>query len=62
VALILFRTAGLWPAHALVDRSRRKPIRAFESGALLHLAEKFGPFLPKEAATRAECLSDRRRL
>ena len=43
---------------ALVDRSGPKPIRVFESGAiLLHLAEKFGEFLPKEAAARAECLS-----
>jgi len=43
---------------ALVDRSGTKPIRVFESGAmLLHLAEKFGEFLPKDAAGRAECLS-----
>jgi GST-like protein len=43
---------------ALVDRSGPKPIRVFESGAiLLHLAEKFGEFLPKDAALRAECLS-----
>ncbi|MSP75676.1 MAG: glutathione-dependent disulfide-bond oxidoreductase [Rhodospirillaceae bacterium] len=43
---------------ALLDRSGPKPIRLFESGAmLLHLAEKFGAFLPKDAATRAECLS-----
>src|SRR5271168_3376286 len=43
---------------ALVDRSRPKPIRVFESGAiLLYLAEKFGEFLPTEAGTRAECLS-----
>jgi GST-like protein len=43
---------------ALVDRSGAKPIRVFESGAmLLHLAEKFGEFLPKDAAGRAECLS-----
>jgi GST-like protein len=42
---------------ALVDRSGPKPVRIFESGAmLLHLAEKFGEFLPKDA-TRAECLS-----
>ncbi|MGD9881714.1 MAG: glutathione-dependent disulfide-bond oxidoreductase [Reyranella sp.] len=43
---------------ALVDRSGAKPIRIFESGAmLLHLAEKFGEFLPKDVAGRAECLS-----
>jgi GST-like protein len=43
---------------ALLDRSGPKPIRIFESGAmLLYLAEKFGAFLPKDAATRAECLS-----
>jgi GST-like protein len=43
---------------ALMDRSGPKPIRIFESGAmLLYLAEKFGAFLPKEGAARAECLS-----
>jgi GST-like protein len=43
---------------ALVDRSGPKPIRVFESGAiLLYLAEKFGAFLPKEAGPHAECLS-----
>ncbi len=43
---------------ALLDCSGAKPIRLFESGAmLLYLAEKFGAFLPKDAATRAECLS-----
>ena len=43
---------------ALMDRSGREPIRVFESGAiLLHLAEKFGAFLPKEGGARAECLS-----
>ena len=42
---------------ALVDRSGPTPIRVFESGAiLLHLAEKFGAFLPTDAS-RAECLS-----
>ena len=43
---------------ALVDHGGPKPIRVFESGAiLLYLAEKFGAFLPTEAAARAECLS-----
>lgn len=43
---------------ALLDRSGAAPIRVFESGAiLLYLAEKFGEFLPREAASRAECLS-----
>jgi GSH-dependent disulfide-bond oxidoreductase len=43
---------------ALIDRSGATPIRVFESGAiLLHLAEKFGAFLPRDAAGRAECLS-----
>ncbi|HEY2660903.1 MAG TPA: glutathione-dependent disulfide-bond oxidoreductase [Caulobacteraceae bacterium] len=43
---------------ALVDHSGSTPIRVFESGAILvHLAEKFGAFLPTDAAKRAECLS-----
>ena len=43
---------------ALLDRSGPTPIRVFESGAILvHLAEKFGAFLPTEAGARAECLS-----
>ena len=43
---------------ALLDRSGPTPIRVFESGAILiHLAEKFDAFLPKERAARAECLS-----
>ena len=43
---------------ALLDRSGPAPIRVFESGAILvYLAEKFGAFLPKDAAARAECLS-----
>lgn len=43
---------------ALFDRSGPEPIRIFESGAILmHLAEKFGEFLPTEPAARAECLS-----
>ena len=42
----------------LVDRGGSAPIRVFESGAiLLHLAEKFGAFLPTDSQTRAECLS-----
>ena len=43
---------------ALMDRSGPEPIRVFESGAILiHLAEKFGAFLPADPAKRAECLS-----
>ena len=43
---------------ALFDRSGPTPVRVFESGAiLLHLAEKFGAFVPTEGAKRAECLS-----
>ena len=42
---------------ALLDRSGDTPVRIFESGAiLLHLAEKFGAFLPT-GHTRAEVLS-----
>ena len=43
---------------ALLDRSEPRPVRVFESGAILqYLAEKFGAFLPAERAARAECLS-----
>ena len=43
---------------ALLDRSGPNPIRVFESGAILvYLAEKFGAFLPTDAAIRAETLS-----
>jgi GST-like protein len=43
---------------ALMDHSFRKPIRVFETGAILmYLAEKFGEFLPTEVGARAECLS-----
>jgi GSH-dependent disulfide-bond oxidoreductase len=43
---------------ALLDRSGEKPIRVFESGAiLLYLAEKFHAFLPTNIGARAECLS-----
>ena len=42
---------------ALLDRSGEKPVRVFESGAiLLHLAEKFGKFLGPDDA-RPEMLS-----
>lgn len=40
---------------ALLDQSGDKPVRVFESGSILvHLAEKFGAFLPKDGAARAE--------
>jgi len=43
---------------AMMDRSGPKPIRLFESGSiLLHLAEKFGAFLPKDPGARAESLN-----
>src|SRR5580698_1821394 len=43
---------------ALMDRSGPSPIRVFESGSiLLHLAEKFGAFLPASGQARAETLS-----
>jgi GST-like protein len=43
---------------ALVDRSGSEPVRVFESGAILvYLAEKFGEFLPRSGAERAETLS-----
>ncbi|WP_128893015.1 glutathione-dependent disulfide-bond oxidoreductase [Erythrobacter sp. HKB08] len=41
----------------MLDRSGDEPVRVFESGAILmHLAEKFGAFLPTDH-TRAEVLS-----
>jgi GST-like protein len=43
---------------ALLDRSGETPVRVFESGSiLLHLAEKFGAFLPKDAAHRTQALN-----
>ncbi|MEM6305135.1 MAG: glutathione-dependent disulfide-bond oxidoreductase [Pseudomonadota bacterium] len=43
---------------ALMDRSGDTPQRVFESAAImLHLAEKFGAFLPTNPADRTEALS-----
>ncbi|MFZ2998409.1 glutathione-dependent disulfide-bond oxidoreductase [Sphingobium sp.] len=43
---------------ALMDHSVSPPQRVFESGAILHyLAEKFGAFLPTDAAKRTAALS-----
>ena len=43
---------------ALVDYSGYAPLRVFESGSILvHLAEKFGAFLPTDLAARTECMN-----
>ena len=43
---------------ALVDRSGDTPLRVFESGSILiHLAEKFGHFLPSDGPARTEVLN-----
>jgi GSH-dependent disulfide-bond oxidoreductase len=43
---------------ALADHSAEKPVRVFESAAILmYLAEKFNVLLPQDSITRAECLS-----
>lgn len=43
---------------ALIDRSGDTPVRVFESASILmHLAEKFGVFLPKEGPERTETLN-----
>jgi len=43
---------------ALVDNSGNAPLRVFESGSILvHLAEKFGAFLPADLAARTECMN-----
>lgn len=43
---------------ALIDCSGEQPIRVFESGSiLLHLAGKFGAFLPENTLARAEALN-----
>jgi len=43
---------------ALLDKSGETPFRVFESGAILvHLAEKFGAFLPTDPAERTETMN-----
>lgn len=43
---------------AMVDRSGDEPVNVFESGNILfYLAEKFGHFLPKEGAARAQVMN-----
>jgi len=43
---------------AMMDHTMDPPLRLFESGAMLmHLAEKFGAFLPTDPRGRAETLS-----
>ena len=43
---------------ALHDRSGGEPVRVFESASILmHLAEKFGRFLPKDGSARTEVLN-----
>ncbi|MBW4962822.1 glutathione-dependent disulfide-bond oxidoreductase [Sulfitobacter sp. CW3] len=43
---------------AMMDRSGDKPQRIFESASMmLHLAEKFGAFLPTDPSQRTECMS-----
>ena len=43
---------------ALVDMSGQEPLRVFESGSILiHLAEKFGAFLPQSGPMRTETLN-----
>ncbi len=43
---------------AMMDRSGDAPQRLFESGSImLHLAEKFGAFIPKDPSKRTECMS-----
>ncbi|MEQ8406174.1 MAG: glutathione-dependent disulfide-bond oxidoreductase [Oceanicaulis sp.] len=43
---------------ALLDRSGPEPVRVFESGSILiHLAEKFGAFLPASGPERTEVMN-----
>lgn len=43
---------------ALLDTRTKPAVRLFESGSiLLHLADSFGAFIPKDPAKRAECLN-----
>ena len=43
---------------AMLDRSGDKPVRVFESGSILmHLAEKFGAFLPASGPDRTEVIN-----
>ena len=43
---------------ALMDRSGPEPVRVFESAAILmHLAEKFGAFLPSSGPARTEVIN-----
>ncbi|WP_407474002.1 glutathione-dependent disulfide-bond oxidoreductase [Sulfitobacter sp. PM12] len=43
---------------AMMYRSGDAPQRLFESGSImLHLAEKFGEFIPKDPSQRTECMS-----
>lgn len=43
---------------AMMDRSGDAPLRVFESGSImLHLAEKFGAFIPTDPAQRAQALN-----
>ncbi|MEZ9417677.1 glutathione-dependent disulfide-bond oxidoreductase, partial [Vibrio sp. 10N.286.49.E1] len=43
---------------ALVDKSGDEDVNVFESASILmHLAEKFGHFLPKEGAVRTQTIN-----